>query len=119
MQEEELTPEQAHYTAMEEFCNATENIRFVECHSNWEAMTDFLNEHSLDMTPQNLRFAFLSLSKDGLLDLLPLGQLAPPQPPQPETPTPAAQPAPVVPVTARTFRMYRNGQPISGGVRSL
>ena len=118
MEKEELTTEQEHYAAMEEFVCATENIRFVESRENWRAMTDFLNEHSLDMTPQNLRFAFLSLSNENKLDLMPLGQVAPPQPPQPEKPTPVAQPAPG-PIKARKFAMYKNGNRITGSVRSL
>ena len=117
MENEELTPEQAHYVALEEFAADTKNIRFVESHENWATITEFLTEHNLDVTPPNLRFAFLSLSKDGLLELMPLGHAAPPQP-EP-TPTPTAQPIPVMPVTARTFAMFRNGQPITGNVRSL
>jgi hypothetical protein len=115
---EELTAEEEHYAAMEAFVCATENIRFVESHDNWEAMTDYLNEHNLDVTPQNLRFAFLSLSKDGLLDLFPLGHLAPPQQTPEPTPTPTVQPPPVV-ARARTFVAFRNGAPISGSVRPL
>jgi len=95
MEQEELTAEEAHYAAMEEFVCATENIRFVESRENWRAMTAFLNNHNLEVTADNLRFAFLALSRDELLDLLPLGHLAPPQPPQPEAPAPTAQPSPV------------------------
>jgi hypothetical protein len=119
MENEELTAEQAHYVALEEFAADTKNIRFVESHANWRKLMDFIRDHNLETTAQNLRFAFLSLSKDGLLDLLPLGHLAPPQPTQPEAPAPTAQPAPVVPARARTFAMFRNGAAISGSVRSL
>jgi hypothetical protein len=121
MDTEELTPEQAaHYEAMERFVCATENIRFKETKENWAALMNFLEEHELPVNTQNLRFAFLALSRKGLLDLLPLGQLAPLQPQQPEpSPTPAAQPAPVVPIAERRFAMFRNGNPITGTVRSL
>jgi hypothetical protein len=119
MEKEELTPEQAHYAAMEEFVCATHNIRFKETHENWRLMMEFLSERELPVNMQNLRFAYLTLSNDDLLDLLPLGHLARSQPPEPETTPPAAQPAPVVPIKAKTFAMFRNGQPITGNVRSL
>jgi hypothetical protein len=120
--QEELTPEQAaeraHYEAMESFACDVRNIRFVENRENWAKLMEFLTDQDLPVTAPNLRFAFLALTRKNELELMPLGQLQPPQPQQPE-PTPAAQPAPLVPITARSFRMYRNGQPISGGVRSL
>jgi len=120
MENEELTAEQAHYAAMETFVCDVRNIRFKETHANWATINDFLIEHSLDVTAENLNFAFAALCTDGLLELMPLGHAAPPQPPQPEpTPTPAAQPAPVVPIKAKTFAMYRNGKAIEGVVRSL
>src|SRR5882762_10395823 len=111
MKHEDLTEEQ-HYAAMEMFVCDVRNIRFVESHQNWEAMTDFLNEHSLQVTTENLNFAFNALAKDGLLELMPLGHASPPQPRPEPTPTPAAQPAPVVPVKAKTFA-YRNGAAIN------
>jgi len=112
-----------HYAAMEEFCADVRNIRFIENHSNWAAIMDFLTDHELETTPHNLRFAFLELSaKDGLLELEPIRESIHSPIPAPQSepaPTPTTQPAPVVPVTARTFRMYRNGKAIEGTVRSL
>jgi hypothetical protein len=116
MEHEALTAEQAHYEALEQFTIDVRNIRFVENHANWRLMMDFLTAHNLEVTPPNLRFAYLALSKDGLLDLLPLGHLAPTQP-EP-TPTPTVEPPPVI-ARARTFVAFRNGQPITGNVRSL
>ncbi len=69
MEKEELTPEQAHYAAMEEFVCATHNIRFKETHENWRLMMEFLSERELPVNMRNLRFAYLTLSKDDLLDL--------------------------------------------------
>src|SRR5882762_5812615 len=107
MEHEELTEEQQHYSAMEEFVCDVRNIRFKETHANWATINEFLTEHDLDVTTDNLNFAFIALSKDGLLDLMPLGHAAPPQSPQPKpTPAPTAQPAPVVPLKARTFAMF-------------
>ena len=113
MENEELTAEQ-HYAALEEFAADTHNIRFVESRENWRKLMDFLRDHYLETTAQNLQFAFLSLSKDNELALLPLGHLAPPQPqPKPEpTQTPTAHPVPITPVRARTFA-YRNGAAIN------
>ena len=110
--QEELTAEQAaHYEAMERFVCATENIRFKETRDNWAALMNFLTDQNLPVNTQNLRFAFLALSRANKLDLMALGQAAPPQPPQAEsTPTPTAQPAPVVPAKARTVVVFRNGQ---------
>jgi len=115
------TEELEHYKALEEFAADTHNLRFVESRENWRKLMDFLHGHDLETTAHNLRFAFLSLCEDGVLDLLPLGHLAPPQSPQPEAPvpTPKAQPTPVVPIKAKTFAMYRNGKAIEGTVRSL
>jgi len=104
--------EQEHYKALEEFAADTQNIRFVESRDNWRELMDFLREHDLETTAQNLRFAFLSLSEDGVLDLLPLGHLALPQQPEALEPKPADQPALMVPVRARTFA-YRNGAAIN------
>src|SRR5712675_986509 len=115
MEHAELTEEQQHYSAMETFVCATQNLRFKETRENWRLMMKFLSEHNLETTPQNLRFAYLTLGNKGLLDLMPLGILPaePPQPPQPKpTPTPAAQSAPAVPVRAQTFA-YRNGAAIN------
>jgi hypothetical protein len=119
MEQEELTDE-AHYAALEEFSADVRNIRFQETRDNWRALMDFLREHELPTTAANLRFAFLALSKDGLLELMPLGHAAPPQPEPVPAPTPTVQPPPVVvPARARTFAMYRNGKAIEGTVRSL
>jgi len=108
MENEELE----YYAALEEFAAHTQNIRFVESRDNWRELMDFLREHDLETTAQNLRFAFLSLSEDGVLDLLPLGHLPPPQQPEALEPKPADQPALMVPVRARTFA-YRNGGAIN------
>ena len=114
---EELTAaEQAHYQALEEFSIDTKNIRFVESRQNWAKMMEFIREHDLETTAQNLRFAYLALTKDGLLDLLPLGHLAPPQQPQPEAPAPTAQPTPVAaPAFSRrgVAVAWKNGQPLN------
>src|SRR5712671_3374570 len=88
MEHEELTEEQQHYAAMEVFVCDVRNIRFVESRENWATINDFLTEHSLDVTAENLNFAFAALCTDGLLELMPLGHAAPPQPPQPEAPAP-------------------------------
>lgn len=103
--------------AMDVFTADIANIRFIESAENWDVMADFLSEHNLDVAPENLRFAFLALSKDGLLDLMPLGIYVEPQPQPAPAPTPQ-QPTPqsVMSVKARTI-MYRNGQPIEGSVK--
>ncbi len=119
MENEALTPEEAHYAALEEFAVDTKNIRFIESHSNWRKLMEFISEHNLETTAENLSFAYVSLSKDNKLDLMPLGHAAPPQPPQPTpAPTPTVQQPPVV-ARVRTFAMFRNGKPIEGAVRSL
>ena len=107
------------YAAMEEFVCDIRNIRYVENHENWREITNFLNDHNLDVTPETLRFAFLALSKEQKLDLMPLGIYVEPQPqpapaPSPQQPTPQS----VMHVKARTT-MYRNGQPLEGAVKSL
>ena len=103
--------------AMQAFTNDIANIRFIESAENWDVMEEFLSDHSLDATPETLRFAFLALSKDQKLDLMPQGIYVEPQPQPAPAPTPQ-QPTPqsVIPVKARTI-MYRNGQPIEGTVR--
>jgi hypothetical protein len=98
--------------AMDQFTAAIEHIRFVESDSNWEIMAGFLNDHSLEPTPQNLRFAFLALSRDNMLDLMALGQYAEPQPePAPAPTAPQSVPAPF-PRPRKTYA-WKNGKEIN------
>ena len=103
---------------MEEFTADIRHLRFVEDSDyNWTCINEFLESHNLDTTVDTLHFAYTSLVRDGLLELLPLGEYAEPQP----EPTPTQSPTPVMPEpTKRGFVVYRNGQQITvGSAKSL
>ncbi len=105
---------------MDEFVGDVRHLRFVEdSHENWTCMHEFLDTHNLDAgNPEHLHFAYINLVRDGLLELLPLGEYVEPQP----KPAPAPAPAPIpvqspsqpnlVPARARTFVAYKNGRPL-------
>src|SRR5258707_14372172 len=97
--------------AMDEFVSDIRHIRFVESSDyNWVSMHDWLDRNEMDAAnPEHLHFAYEALTRDHLLDLLPLGEYAEPQ--APETAPAPAVPAPTVqtPALKRPFIMWRNG----------
>ncbi len=105
---------------MEEFTADIRHLRFVEDSDyNWTCINEFLESHNLDTTVDTLHFAYTSLVRDGLLELLPLGEYAEPQEPEPApVQSPSAIPAPSV--QRRGAVIWRNGRPLTDeGARRL
>ncbi len=119
--EEFLAEEQRIKQAMQEFTADIRHIRFVETSDyNWTSLADFLDRHQLEANVENLHFAYESLVRDHLLELLPLGEYAEPQPEPTPAPTqsPSAIPAPSV--QRRGAVIWRNGRPLTDeGARRL
>ncbi len=91
-------------------------IKFEATDYNFTCLSDFLDQHGLEVNHRNLLFAY-----DSLQDVLELAPFRPPIPAQ--EPAPAAPVStPVAPTPAPSKRqtfMWRNGKPISGNARSL
>jgi hypothetical protein len=76
--------------------------RYIPTERNKLLLLEFLEDHDLDLTAENLSISFFNLADQ--LDL--------------EDPEEAAPPKPMG-QRRRECVCYRNGQPISGNVRSL
>jgi len=117
MQDDSITAEQR--VEIDAFLADDKTIRFIECDDNWTALANFLEEHSLSINRENMIFAYESLVRDGLLELIPFRQPVE-LPPQPQ---PAPSPSPLVPTptpSTRPFLVFRNGQPLNNqGARRL
>src|ERR1700688_2109306 len=109
--EEFEAEEQRIRAAMDEFSADIRHIRFVEDSDyNWSCINEFLNTHNLAATVDTLHFAYTSLVRDGLLELLPLGAYAESQESTPNPVVPVAVPEPSP--STRPFLIFRNGQPL-------
>ncbi len=118
--EEVLAEEQRVKQVVQEFTADIRHLRFVEDSDyNWTCINEFLESHNLDTTVDTLHFAYASLVRDGLLELLPLGEYAEPQEPEPApVQSPSAIPAPSV--QRRGAVIWRNGRPLTDeGARRL
>lgn len=102
--------------AVDAFLSDDRTLRFEDTAANRNLLFGFLEEHDLEPSHRNLLFAYDNLQD--VLELTPFREPIP-APPQPTSAlTPTVQQPPVV-ARARTFVAFRNGQPITGNVRSL
>jgi hypothetical protein len=113
--EEFLVEEQRVRAETDNFLADPRTIRFEATDYNFTCLSDFLDQHGLEVNHRNLLFAYDSLQ--GTLELIPF-----------QLPIPASEPAaqrtpqlpPVMPQPMRGFVVYRNGQEITvGNARSL
>jgi hypothetical protein len=107
--EEFLEEQQRVEAETDKFLADPRTIRFEATDYNFTALSDFLDQHGLEVNAANLVCAFENLARDGLLELIPFQQPIPAEPPAPAAPQPPSD-LPVVPSTN-----YRNGQPIEIG----
>ena len=110
--QDEITPAQR--VEIDDFLADSRTLRFVESDDNWTALANFLDEHSLPTDHQSMVYAYETLVKQEMLELLPFREpiVTEPQPqpaPSPEQPAPAP-----VPQRRETFAM-RNGKEIDIG----
>jgi hypothetical protein len=76
--------------------------RYIPTERNKLLLLEFLEDHDLDLTAENLSISFFNLADQ--LDLEDPEETAPPKP---------------MGQRRREFICYRNGRPLSGDVRSL
>jgi hypothetical protein len=115
-----LAEEERVRAEIDTFLAADRTIRFIETDYNFTCLSEFLDQHGLEVNAANLVFAYESLVKQDMLELVPFAQPIPAPEAEPAPPA-TAQPPAVVPAapSKRPVIMYRNGQPITGDARSL
>src|SRR5882757_1965984 len=91
--------------AADEFCADLRHIRFVESSDyNWVSLNNYIHQNDLDApNPEHLHQAYEALTREQLLELLPLGHASVPQL-EPAPVSTVQQPPLVAPAKARMFR---------------
>jgi len=119
---EEFLEEQKRTEAeMDKFLADDRTIRFETTDYNFSCLSDFLDQHGLEVNHRNLLFAYDSLQDT--LDLTPFAEPIPAEPQPVAAPPPAQAPAPTPPTAPQARRVavgWRNGKPLDlSSARSL